>query len=68
MIENARLQEVIQEGDTVRAVCADGAVHEGDLIVGADGVHSTVREFMWQHANLTHPGSVTVAELPLTLL
>ncbi|KAK7993346.1 hypothetical protein PG989_006727 [Apiospora arundinis] len=62
VIENARLQEVIQEGDTVRAVCADGAVHEGDLIVGADGVHSTVREFMWQHANLTHPGSVTVAE------
>lgn len=34
----------------VRVHCADGSIEEGDIVVGADGVHSTVRSFMQQQA------------------
>lgn len=62
VVENARLQDVIEDGDTVKAVTTDGATYQGDLLVGADGVHSAVRDFMWQHANRLLPGSITVQE------
>lgn len=34
--------------DGVRVHCADGSVYEGDLVVGADGVRSIVRQSMWK--------------------
>lgn len=34
--------------DGVRVHCADGSVYEGDLVVGADGVRSTVRQSIWK--------------------
>jgi 2-polyprenyl-6-methoxyphenol hydroxylase-like FAD-dependent oxidoreductase len=37
------LQSVEQDGDMVTAIFADGTRERGDLLVGADGVRSTVR-------------------------
>lgn len=33
----------------------DGSLHEGDILVGADGIHSAVRREMWKLANETSP-------------
>ncbi|KAJ6020673.1 monooxygenase [Penicillium herquei] len=33
----------------VVAHCKDGSSYEGDLVIGADGVHSTIRNLMWNY-------------------
>lgn len=43
-------------------VTEDGAVYTGDLIVGADGVHSSVRSEMWRLADVISPGLITEKE------
>lgn len=34
----------------------DGSVYEGDIVVGADGIHSTVRQEMWRIGHQQSPG------------
>ncbi|KAL4960975.1 FAD-dependent oxidoreductase [Aspergillus stella-maris] len=38
---------------------ADGTTYTGDLVVGADGVHSTVRSEMWRMKNAQQPGFIS---------
>lgn len=42
-----RLTDLEQCGDTVRLAFANGGVHEADIVIGADGVHSPVRASLW---------------------
>lgn len=42
--------------------CTDGSVYGGDIVVGADGVHSVVRNEMWRLSELEKPGSISAAD------
>lgn len=55
-------------GEIARARCADGAVLEAELLIGADGLHSTVRGLVSDDAPVcdgcvAYRGTIPVAEL-----
>ncbi|MEV0388141.1 FAD-dependent monooxygenase [Nonomuraea sp. NPDC050643] len=66
----AEVTGVRQDGDGVTVTCGDGGELRADLLVGADGVHSTVRRRVWPDTpepvfqrilcwrGVTEPGSV----------
>ncbi|KAF5665738.1 FAD binding domain-containing protein [Fusarium circinatum] len=60
--EKARVEEIIEEYSIARVILADGREFVGDVVVGSDGVHSKVREIMWDKANTVRPGMITVNE------
>ncbi|CEL11273.1 ausM [Aspergillus calidoustus] len=47
---NKRVTEIRQTEREAQVVTDDGAVYKGDLVVGADGIHSAVRAEMWRQA------------------
>ena len=61
----SRVVQVETRPDTVRATLEDGSTVDGDLLVGADGVHSIVRRAIDPHAaparyvGLTNFGGIT---------
>lgn len=58
---DARVVDVEESGDGVRAVLEDGDSVDGDVLVGADGVRSTVRSAVDPHAPAPqHLGTRTV--------
>ncbi|KAJ5004109.1 FAD-dependent monooxygenase andE [Colletotrichum sp. SAR 10_66] len=46
--------ELSENGVTVHTT--DGSIYEGDIVVGADGIHSTVRSEMWRIGIKETPG------------
>lgn len=51
---NKRVSRVEQGYDGVTVYCRDGTSHKGDVVIGADGIHSVVRGEMWRHVNAEH--------------
>lgn len=47
-----RVAKVDMSDTGVTVTTADGDTFSGDMLVGADGVHSVVREAMWRYAGL----------------
>lgn len=43
---SARCKGFVEEGDSVRVEFEDGTSAQGDVLIGADGIHSTVRAAM----------------------
>lgn len=58
LLTNKRIERIeMEENGPVRVYAQDGSVYQGDIVVGADGVHSTVRREMWRIANESCPGT-----------
>lgn len=56
ILTKKEVQEVDMTHDGVVVKTTDGSSYQGDILVGADGSHSTVREKMWQIADELSPG------------
>ncbi len=39
-----KVVELVENGESASITCSNGAVYNGDVVVGADGIHSIVRE------------------------
>jgi 2-polyprenyl-6-methoxyphenol hydroxylase-like FAD-dependent oxidoreductase len=46
ILTNKRVIDIKSDTSGVEAVCGDGSIHHGSIIIGADGVHSEVRQAM----------------------
>lgn len=57
-----KVVSVSQDGAKVKVTTQDGDEFVGDILVGADGVHSTVREEMWRLADQQQPGLIPASE------
>jgi 2-polyprenyl-6-methoxyphenol hydroxylase-like FAD-dependent oxidoreductase len=62
ILVNKRVSEVTETAEGVQVHVEDGSTYEGDIVVGCDGVNSTVREFMWANANKAIPGLIPATE------
>lgn len=62
VVLNQRVKGIHYENLKPIVTCTDGTTYHGDIVVGADGVHSAVRSEMWRLAELQKPGSIPQAD------
>jgi FAD dependent monooxygenase len=55
---SARVDRIEHTPTSVKVHLTDGTFEEGDLVIGADGVHSRVRESMWEYAAEHEPDAI----------
>ena len=48
--------QILDGLDHERVTLSDGTVHDCSLVVGADGIRSSVRRYVWPEATLRHSG------------
>lgn len=53
---NKKVIKVDHSDQGVSVQCRDGTTYAGNVVIGADGVYSTVRNEMWRHMDNDHPG------------
>ncbi|CZS93669.1 uncharacterized protein RAG0_03844 [Rhynchosporium agropyri] len=57
VLTSKRVTNVEVSSTGVIAICGDGSTYDGDLIVGADGIHSAVRGKMQDYIDILQPGA-----------
>ncbi|EJU02893.1 FAD/NADP-binding domain-containing protein [Dacryopinax primogenitus] len=57
---NKKAVDVSQDADKVTVVFEDGTKADGDLLVGADGLHSTIRNVLFGKDEVTYMGLVQI--------
>jgi 2-polyprenyl-6-methoxyphenol hydroxylase-like FAD-dependent oxidoreductase len=62
IVTGKRLSRVDHTSKGITVRCEDGTSYAGDIIAGADGVFSKVRQEMWNTADREEPGFVTEEE------
>lgn len=62
VLTNKRVHKVHMTDAGVTVKTSDGSVYQGDILVGSDGIHSTVRDEMWRIANQERPGWIPADE------
>jgi FAD dependent monooxygenase len=55
---NARVDRIEHTDTSVKVYLTDGTYEEGDIVIGADGVHSVVRQMMWDYAAQHEPDAI----------
>ena len=63
IILNKRVNNVDHSEKEVTVHCTDGTSYQGDILAGADGVHSMVRHEMWRRAENAEPGRFSQKEM-----
>ncbi len=56
ILTKKRVVRIDLKEDRAQVTTQDGSTFEGDIIVGADGIHSKVRQEMWRVAETERPG------------
>ena len=62
VLPGKRVVKVVHSDTGVRVITKDGEEFAGDIVVGVDGVHSTIRQEMWALADKLDPGFITDKE------
>lgn len=58
IVVNKKVQKIEDDEGRVLVHTEDGTTFEGQITVGADGVHSTVRREMWRNAEENDPAAI----------
>lgn len=62
IILNTKVVKIEHYETRVTVFTKTGEEFTGNMVVGADGVHSVVRSEMWRYADLVKPGFITTKE------
>ncbi len=62
IVPGKKVLKVEHSDEVVSVECKDGSTYTGDLVIGADGVHSIVRQEMWRHMDESGAGLLASTE------
>lgn len=62
VLVSKKVTKVGLESSRVKVETSDGSSYYGDILVGADGIHSRVRSEMWRLADILEPGYIPATE------